>query len=165
MNSLRPVYAGFMAGDVPLQVEVAYVHHDLSSLCIAGEGFLLYCLYHFRQELKKPSACECDVWTVAAPARFRSQSVDLQARLAPVRNAQGCRTQTRCLVRRLRRKAAGSQPERARLNFNLPATLWQHSPRSHPPFEFNDQCLRSVRSPGNRPLHSNQSTRWANLQF
>ncbi len=59
------------------------------SLCIAGEGFLLYCLYHFRQELKKPSACECDVWTVAAPARFRSQSVDLQARLAPVRNAQG----------------------------------------------------------------------------
>jgi hypothetical protein len=55
------------------------------SLCIAGEGFLLYCLYHFRQELNKPSECECDVWTLVAPTTFPSRPADLQAKFAPVR--------------------------------------------------------------------------------
>ena len=61
------------------------------SLCIAGEGFLLYCLYHFRQELKKMSQCECN--QSYASQRFdamRSGPLpsDLQAQFARVRSAR-----------------------------------------------------------------------------
>jgi hypothetical protein len=65
------------------------------SLCIAGEGFLLYCLYHFRQKLKKMSQCECDQSYASQrfdALRSRRLPSDLQAQFARVpgvREAKG----------------------------------------------------------------------------
>jgi hypothetical protein len=57
------------------------------SLSIAGEGFLLYCLYHFKQELNKASACECPDRRTGS-VRSRPLPSDLHVRLAGVRNSQ-----------------------------------------------------------------------------
>ena len=65
------------------QVEVIMTTMIFASLCIAAEGFLLLCLFRFRQELKQMRQSESGQW-IASP-RANVATLPLRPPNSPLR--------------------------------------------------------------------------------